>query len=183
MNTTALLVDILIVGVQALVWIAGLLFTFFINPNSVIQLLNNYPTSFLFIAIVIAYTLGIVFEYLSAIVFGWFKSKEEKELFSDVKIVKIVAYDREIHNFLDNQYGRLRIARGTIFNIPFLIIAACFFVSKFNIGFRFGVFETVVFIVTFGIVFMIFAIISWRRRNGDYMNYIKHVKEHMTKQI
>ena len=95
MNTTALLVDILIIGVQSLVWIASLIFTFFLNPHPAKQLLNNYPTSFLFIAIVIAYTLGIIVDYLSAIVFGWIKSKDEKELYKDVKIVKIVANDRQ----------------------------------------------------------------------------------------
>src|SRR5688500_619954 len=118
MSTTALLVDILIIGVQVLLWLAAFTFSFLFPMTLVMPLWKESPAIFLFFSIAVAYTLGIVFDYIISNFFGHFKTKEEIEIYRDGFVIEILIKNKEVQSFLDNQYGRLRIVRATVFNLP-----------------------------------------------------------------
>jgi hypothetical protein len=114
MNTTALLVDILIIGIQVLLWAAGLILSFFITPSTFLKMFSKSPTFFLLVIIMISYTMGVIFDYLNALFFSMFKSAEEKDAYRKGLTISILHFDKDIHAYLEGQYARLRIAKATI---------------------------------------------------------------------
>jgi hypothetical protein len=176
MNTTALLVDILVVGFQVLIWILGFTFSFFIPPHVVKQLVSYSPGGTLFVVIIISYILGIIFDYIIAICFYRFKTKKERDVYKDVSIVKIIASDKEVHKLLNNQYERLRISRGTLFNLPLITLSICCCIYNINLGLKMSTFYSIVATILIGTLFTILAFISWKRRNKVYLEYIIQTK-------
>lgn len=177
MNTSALLIDILILGIQVILWVSGLIFSFVIPLTALENFVTKYGvSSFLFI-IPIAYPIGIIFDHLIKSVFGWGKSKEEKEIYKDVNTIMILASDREVNTFLENAYARLRIARGSVFNLPFIIISLCVFVGMNNLILTQSKCATIILILCFGFILFLLSIFSWRKRNDEYLMYIRNTKE------
>lgn len=182
MNTTSILVDILIVGIQVMIWILGFFFSFISNPTQFINGFEKSPTLYSLIFIVFAYTIGIMFEHLITKFFVLFlKSEEEKTLYDKNSIIEILGSDIEIHKFLDNHYERLRIARGTLFNLPFITISACCFICTNNVTIKISSCTALIIIITVGILFTLLAFISWKSRNDKYLKYIKETEVRLNK--
>jgi len=173
MTTTALLVDILLIGIQVLIWITGFVFSFIFPAKLILTFSEKSPTIFLFILIAFSYTLGIIFDYVIANLFAKFKSKEEKEAYREGLVISILSYDKEIQKFLDNQYARLRIVRATIYNLPLITIAACCFILKNETEVKLPSSLIILLILLMGIGLTIIAYYSWKRRNKVYWGYIK----------
>jgi hypothetical protein len=176
MNTTAMLVDILVVGFQVFIWILGFTFSFFIPPHVIKPLVSNSPGGTLFLVVIISYSLGIIFDYIIAICFSKFKSKKELDVYKDVSIVKIIASDKEVHKLLNNQYERLRISRGTLFNLPFITLSICCCIYNINPELKMSTLWSIVATILIGTLFTILAFISWKKRNTVYLEYINQTK-------
>jgi hypothetical protein len=177
MTTTALLVDILIIGVQVLVWILLLLTSFFVEPHYAKAVFNQSPVGLSFLFIVAAYTVGIISDYIGGMIFMKFKDDEEVKLYNNVSIIDIIATDKEIHVFLNNYYERLRIARGTLINLPFITFSSfCYCIMNCYWPHKAFYLLSILF---FGIIITFLAFISWRSRNNTYRSYIKRVKERL----
>lgn len=73
------------------------------------------------------------------------------------------------------QYARLRIARATIFNIPFLTTAAYFFIVSNKIPSRLHYIDMKYWIWLLGAILFILSIISWKRRDTVYKAYLEEV--------
>lgn len=176
MNTTALLVDILIVGFQVLVWMSAIVFSLLIDPARTNQFLNNSPTSALFIIIIISYSLGIIFDYIIGTFFSKIRSKKEKKTYEDFESIKIIAGDPTVHKYLDNHHQRMKIARGTLFNLPLLTISAIVFILNVNVALIVSKSEMVWTTLIFGIALFILAWISWKERNKRYLEFVQQIK-------
>ncbi len=174
MNTTTLLVDILIIGIQVLVWKSVFLFSFLFSVKDLISLSEKTPTVFILIIITISYTLGIVFDYIIANFFSKFKSKEEKEIHRTGITINILNFDKEIHKFLDSQYARLRIARATVFNLPLITISICTYILSNNKQIDTKVCTALFFVLLIGFILTIFSYYGWKSRNKVYWGYIKN---------
>ncbi len=171
MNTTSVLVDILIIGIQVLTWFCLLVFSFVLKTD----ILDFEKTPFLiFVIIAMAYTLGVVFDYIFAPIFECFKGVDEKNTYKNVSVIKIIHKHEEIHNYLDSQYARLRIARATVINLPLITIFLCLFIWRNN--FNYYIYDyAILYILLIGITLTIFSVFSWRRRNKNYIKYINEI--------
>lgn len=179
MNTTALLVDILIIGLQSFLWIACLCFSTFLDIKQAMHFIHNNSTLFLFALIVSSYTLGIVTDQLVAIVFSKFRSTREIEVYSRTKIIHFIGADVEIHKFLNNAYERLRIARGTLFNLPLITISTIIFLSQNSLAAIPNTCSAIVAISIIGIVLIWLSYMSWNKRNETYLNHITQAQERL----
>ncbi len=174
MNTTNLLVDILIIGIQVLTWVSGIVFSFVVDPKKI----NIQFDNIIFIGLIIsvAYILGIMFDYLIAILFKEFRSDYEKAIYERTSTIKIIEKTPSAHEYLENQFARLRISKSTVVNLPLITISTLIFINKNN-------FEEMLFpyanfiILILGIIFSILAFYSWRQRNNIYLKYILQVNQ------
>lgn len=173
MNTTALLVDILIIGIQTFLWIAGFLFSFIFPFNQALILFEKFPASTFIILVTIFYTIGLIFDYIIANIFTHFKTKKEKEAYREGLVISILSFDKDIQIFLDNQYARLRIARATLINLPFITISLCCFVMTNSINLRHPLFQSIIAILVVGTIMTILSLIGWKERNKTYWGYIQ----------
>ncbi|MCJ7447153.1 MAG: hypothetical protein MUO72_05655 [Bacteroidales bacterium] len=179
MNTTSLLVDILIIGIQVSIWIAGFIFSFIFPFSQVMRAMEKFPASAIIVVIAIFYTLGLIFDYIIANIFTHFKSEEEKATYRDGLVISILSFDKQIQIFLDNQYARLRISRATLINLPIIIISSCCFVLTNPISLRFSLCYSIIAILIIGIIMTILSYIGWKERNKTYWNYIKATLQKM----
>ena len=173
MNTTSLLVDILIIGIQVLVWISAFLSSFLFSVKEIMNLSEKSPTVFIFIVIAISYTLGIVFDYIIANFFNKFKSKEENETYRKGLVISILNYDKDVQKFLDSQYARLRIARATVFNLPLITVSICTYILSNHIQIETPICIAIFLVLSIGIILTIVAYYGWKSRNKVYWGYIK----------
>lgn len=173
MNTTSLLVDILIIGIQVLLWISTFTVSFLNMTKGIISFAEKCPSIFIILIILTSYTLGIVFDYIIANFFDIFKSKLEKKTYKKGLVIRILSYDKELHKFLDSQYARLRIARATVFNLPLITISICTYILLNNIKIENSTCLAVFLVFTFGIILTAFAFFGWIKRNKVYWGYIE----------
>ena len=128
MSTTSLFVEILIIGLQALVWV-GLLICAKWNFSTIVEILEDYKefsalfTTFL---LSIAYVLGIFIDRLADNFYKIFRySGRTNNL--DLKVgemrLHIMHNSEGIAKFLEYQRHRLRIARATVLNLLITSIA------------------------------------------------------------
>lgn len=181
MTTTALLVDILIVGIQVLLWISGFVFSLVFPPDIVVRFAELNSTLLISSIVFLSYSLGIIFDYIIAKFFTNFKSKEQVEAYRSGLVIDILFHDKEVQKFLDNQYQRLRIARATVFNLPMLTISWCSFILTNDVTGKFGTCATTFIVLAFGSFMTILALLGWKARDKTYWGYIKETLPHLDK--
>jgi len=138
MSTTALFVELLIVGLESLVWISLFLSAFF-GIDWLLGLINVFEKAGLFITIVLvgfAYLTGILLDELFDSVTGWWSNRikfsiHEKGL---PKMWDMQAYifgkSKEATEQLGYIRTRVRIMRSSIFNFGLIGIGALLFVNN-----------------------------------------------------
>lgn len=160
MTSTTIFAEILVVGLQAAVWL-GLLFLLIadlkgINTKAVLDIavgLKEWAFLITVFVIGLAYTLGIVVDRLADSAVSYleeklFSDKERrdqthKDLRKDALIVKlpssvglmrmrVMSKSPEMTKFLEYIRSRMRIARSTTFNLVPTIIAAILFARPQN---------------------------------------------------
>ena len=115
MATTAMFVEILIIGLQSLTWIVLLVASIFEIDNISIQDVAGWQN------LIIVFVLVNFKEFISR------KSIKEaikyKSLpsFAEMRL-RILMQNDALGKFMDYQRSRLRIARATVFNLPLITI-------------------------------------------------------------
>jgi hypothetical protein len=176
MKTTELFVDITLVGFLSLIWICGFLFSFVFDPKIIkIIFLEASPSSVVLILLIV-YSLGIIFDYLNALIFSFFKTEEEKKLYKDFSIAKVVVQNDKVYPFVENYYGRLRIMRSIIISIPLITWSLSCFVYCQVSKIKSSLSLVLLLIILFGLLFFILCIFSYKSRNKDYKKYIADLK-------
>jgi hypothetical protein len=127
MSTTSLFVEILVIGVQASVWLALMLSTG-ADMKPVLKFLTDYKEYAALITTVLlsmVYALGIIIDRLADSV--WSHSFHSgRERFSEPvgkTRLRVLHKSENMAKFLDYQRSRLRIARSTIVNLTMTIVA------------------------------------------------------------
>ncbi len=128
MNTTALVAEILVVGIQALVWVGlltGALLGAMCAPEVSWQELRDWVTPISVGLLAFAYTLGIMVDRLadSATRGLWNVYFPRIKGFAALRATVRKA-GGEPAEFLDYQRSRVRIARATCFNLVLTILVA-----------------------------------------------------------
>lgn len=176
MKTAELFVDITIVGFLALLWICGFLFSFVFDNSILMSVLKNASSVLVVIILIVIYSLGIIFDYINAAIFSLFKSKEEKELYKDFSVTRIVILNDKLYPVIENYYSRIRILRSIIISIPLITCSFSCFLYNNLISLRISLSEAIWILVISGAALFVISLISYNRRNTDYKKYISEVK-------
>jgi hypothetical protein len=176
MKTAELFVDITIVGFLALMWICGFLFSFVFEISYLNYLLINSSATIVAILLLLIYSFGIIFDYINAAIFSIFKSKNEKELYKDFSVVKVLIANDKIYPIIENYYGRLRILRSIIISIPLITWSFSCLAYFTLLKIKISLCATIFIIVISGSVLFLLSIISYIKRNKDYKGYIQELK-------
>ena len=128
MNTTALVAEILVVGIQALVWVGlltGALLGAMCVPELSWQELADWVAPISVALLGFAYTLGIMVDRLAdtATLWLWKLFFPEIEGFAALR-ARVRKAGGAPAEFLDYQRSRMRIARATCFNLVVTIVVA-----------------------------------------------------------
>jgi len=138
MSTTAIFVEVLIIGIQCFIWIALLVLSIFGLDwiDSQINFLSNWTALISILFIAISYTLGIIFDRLfNAITIiadpaklilsiNWVQRKAE-EAFKNRPVP--VSSDTNLTGYINYIESRLRIARSSFFNFLIILLSTMIF--------------------------------------------------------
>jgi len=138
MSTTSLFVEILIIGLEAFVWLALILGTLW-KPGPFFDILKQYKeyaALMTMLLLALAYVLGIIIDRLADSFYKLFRYASDKPLPAPVAKMRLrIMHDSEgMAKFLDYQRSRLRIARATVFNLLVTIVATSIWLIHSNIA-------------------------------------------------
>lgn len=177
MKTTDLFFDIVIIGFLTFLWISGFAFSYVISPSLAKPFLFSSSVSSLIIILITSYCLGIIFDYINSTIFSWFKSKDEKKLYEDMSVVKILAKNEKIYSLIENYYGKMRVLRSIVISIPLITWSFSCFIYLNVTNFKISPFSAVMVTIICGSILFVLSIISYRKRNIDYRKYIADLKQ------
>lgn len=132
MNTTDLFVEILVIGVGAVVWVTALVLSIFGYPFASLEQLFSIPA--LLPGIAFIYVLGIIVDRISDVFFDkYFVPSIRKKYYGDGKEAfddrrTILVYSERLSQLLEYGRSRLRIVRGWALNFVFMIVSLNLFV-------------------------------------------------------
>ena len=181
MATTALFVEILIIGLEALVWL-GLLVDIGWDVRSCFETLENYKeysaliTTLLFVS---AYVIGIFIDRAADSFYKEFQYSHDKPLPAPVgeMRLKIMKDSEGISKFLDYQRSRLRIARATVFNLFVTILVGSIWLkmTENSVNPRTGI-----LLIGLGIIILVLFVTATRRVDEAYINRLIEAYEIIT---
>jgi hypothetical protein len=135
MATTALVTEILIVGLEAEAWIALAVLAIFGTDWVRLDAIHGWEALATILVLAGAYVLGITVDRLADSAFRWLRGPDEPGFAK--KRFEVMHASPGIAPFLEYQRSRLRIARGTLFNlVPGAASAASFLVWGTNVDNR-----------------------------------------------
>lgn len=182
MNTTALFVELIIIGVGAVIWLSILILSLFgytwVPWKEITSIIALVP----FLAI--TYTLGIAFDRLADQIFSKWDKKLRKGRFpnnEEYHTVRTYVYTHATDKVIDLfEYGRsrLRISRAwSVHNLILSIIIPIFTWTRFS-G---TLLTTRILITVFSVIslglYALVALLAWRRlANNDYTRLVETYK-------
>ena len=138
MSTTALFVELLVVGLEALVWVFLFISAFF-GIDWLLGLINIFEKAGLFLTLVLvgfAYLIGIIFDEFFDSLTEWWSNRIKSSIHEKglPKMWDMQAYifghSKEATEQLGYIRTRVRIMRSSIFNFGLISIGAILFVNN-----------------------------------------------------
>jgi len=130
MSTTALTVEFLVIGYQALIWLVLIVFLFFpVNSHALLQKLIAWKELNIIVSVVTAYTLGAIINGITASVMemkwlGIYKMVyKRKEQPSDMRAAILIRKPEAFMHIMKN-FDIPRVLRSTIINVLLIGIFA-----------------------------------------------------------
>ena len=180
MTTTSLVIEIVIIGFQALIWILLIVFTLFdyswINPTK----LKDWSTLLSLGVICISYTLGIIFDHFTSSLFApleysnrrnrWWTNEDPKASPAQMRAY-IIATNSNVSEYIGKGINRIRLVRGTALNLILISISSLVFLFA-----RFGLLwkqALVIVILSFLLIILtIFTLIRFMRSHNFYLEIL-----------
>ena len=128
MTTTALFVELLVSGVQSMLWI-GVLMLIGCDPHRLIAVVTQHSVGSSVILLALAYSLGIVFDRVWDAMLNPIDKHIRAKTFPDAEQVHRVrallfSSDPVRAQFVDYIRGRIRITRSTVCNAMMIVLSA-----------------------------------------------------------
>ncbi|HEX8163995.1 MAG TPA: hypothetical protein VF538_19145 [Pyrinomonadaceae bacterium] len=176
MSTTALIVEMVIVGFQALIWMSLIVLIVFGHDWIDISKLKDWATLISLGLIAISYTIGIIFNSLIGSTFFRWESKNWR-LFTHLpeRPARMRAYilikSKDASENLEKRFYQNRLLRGTSINVLFIGAAVLILALKHS-GFSWRVLIGISFSTIFvtGII-----LLSWMQTLQGYYFYLTEV--------
>jgi bis(5'-nucleosidyl)-tetraphosphatase len=133
MGTTAIFAEILIIGLEALVWIVLALLAWFGGDKVDLVPLASNEALVLLVVVASAYVLGVLVDRLADSTLLWLDPRIDCRLkrwrsnrleHVNAMRLRLMAPDLGVAPFLEYQRSRVRVARGTVFNLFLTVVAA-----------------------------------------------------------
>jgi hypothetical protein len=183
MGTTALIVEMVIIGFQVLIWMSLLLITIFGYHWIDFSRLKDWSTIISIALIGISYTLGIVFDSFIRSLFGPLEFRNPARFYDQdtvkpaVSFYKMRAYinanNKEVSDDLTRRDYRNSLVRATILNMILITVTLLIMVLI-----KFGFLWKLVTIILFFSSFLIgIALSTWRKQTMAYYRYMIDVYE------
>ena len=165
MGTTALAVELLVIGYQALIWLAIIVCLFFKCDTELLNTLKDWKELSIVASVAIAFTLGAI---INGIMAKLMDSADRKWIFKhDIKpsemrayilVNKPAAFPHIIENLIIP-----RLLRSTIFNIIMIGILTFFYLATQDATFT----QLLIVVILFGVV-SAFAAWAWYETSENY---------------
>ena len=185
MDTTTLLVEIVIIGFQVLVWISLIVLTFFGHNWIDFSTLKDWSTEIALGLIAASYTFGIIFDNLTASFFSpWsyrtledvrhqshFLRGRNDEAFSTSPFLMrshIMATNSDLSDNLEKNFNQSRLLRATSINLLLIGITSFIWILK-QAGFSWTLFIVLLLSV---FVLVVLAIWTWARTLRAYYSQL-----------
>jgi hypothetical protein len=174
MKTTAIFAELLIVGLQAIVWLifAGLVF-FEVSTidTALFDTLKSWAALITIFVLSLSYVIGVIIDRVADSLFNQVDKKlREKYLIKSNQSVAdmrlyIMSKNEGITDFLDYVRSRLRLARSTVLNVILIMffVALWYFTSS-----KFESNSIIIFLLSFGIPLLTLTIFTWFRISKTY---------------
>ena len=181
MSTTLLFVELLIAGIQVVIWFVLLILTIFgyewvsTFPT---QALSNWQVLITATILSFVYVLGILFDRLADLIFSkWDRSIAYKRFPNAPHAFAVIRFQLSKDNeFLNHQFeytrSRLRIARASSLNFAITTILALIFVATRLRDIQ-DYSRLLIFIALTGIFLTSLAVITWYYLVRSYFGLIK----------
>ena len=119
MSTTALAVELLVIGYQTLVWLALAICLSPLCDNALLQTMKDWKELTVFASVVTAYTSGAIMNGVSTRIISWFENKvysKRSQKPSEMRAA-ILLHNPEALAQIMKYFEVPRVLRSTIFNI------------------------------------------------------------------
>ncbi len=118
MNTTAVFTELLVIGLQAVAWIA-LAAASFLDFGSAMSALRGWETLVTIVVLAIAYVLGVVVDRIADSLLGPLRNRTSQRDPDQVGRARmhILKSASPLSSFREYQRSRMRLMRGTTFNL------------------------------------------------------------------
>lgn len=130
METTALYVELVIIGLQSSIWMISLV-TFFTDEQfllTIFDMFDSVPSSIFFVGIL--YIIGIIFDRLADIVFLKYEARQKREAKIISKNCGIIWEKSGREHFLQFVRAKIRILRASSLNMPIILLSICMNICK-----------------------------------------------------
>jgi hypothetical protein len=167
MDTTSLVPELIIIGLQSFVWIFFLLIiTAKVNWSDLIALGNSGGAISLIVVVLIAfaYVLGIIVDYVSSLFIIYREKNQKIPLYERTSYIRVKNPDA--YSDIDKLYNRIKLLRASIFNIILLGMPLLYYCLLSNLK------DYTIIIFLFYFLFLFSTYISW---SGSYKSYLHHV--------
>lgn len=179
MSTTALAVELLVIGYQALVWLALAACLSTSCDNTLMQTMRDWKEIIFVASVVAAYTSGAIMNGIASRLLSpwedWLyqKTRSEKpsEMRAAILIQKPEAFDRVMKNF---EFPR--VLRSTVFNI--LLTGIFLFI---NLLFLKGTTTQLFWVVVWTVVAALLVLWAWYETAENYFIHLCKTYDAMTK--
>jgi hypothetical protein len=181
MSTTLLFVELLIAGVQVVVWFSLLVFSVFGYEwvsNIQSQALSDWEVLVSITVLAFVYVLGILFDRLADLIFSKWDRKIAIEMFPHAPhTFAVIRFQISKGNdYLNHQFeytrSRLRIARASALNFAITTVLAVIFIAVRLQGIPDHV-TLLVFASVTGSLLTVLAVITWYKLVHSYFGLIR----------
>lgn len=180
MNTTLLFVELLITGIQSMVWVSLLVLTVFGYEWLAVltsKILTDFSVIVTSILISFAYSLGVIFDRVSDHFFHNIGKAIGKQEFPEAdKPISVIRFNLgkdnpHLNTQIEYTRTRIRISRSSSLNIGLITIFAILFVLfQVSVSLKFGI---IIFILLFGGVLSVGSFLAWKELSSVYARLIK----------
>ena len=184
MSTTALFVEILIIGIQGSIWISLIILSVFGIDwiNNTLNSLKDWATLLTLIILAIFYTVGIVLDRIFDALTKMFDPaipllkikyvKNRTQNLLNAERISILKNANALQTYYSYLLSRMRIIRSTFFNIVIIYVTTIVFIISQDIKI-----SILIFVLIFGFLFIVSSLIAYAIIEATYSIRAKQIKE------
>lgn len=183
MSTTLLFAELIIIGVQAILWIFLLLLTIFgLDWLNILKNLNlsDWQTTIVIVALSLVYMIGIIVDRIADLLFaGWDKKLRDKICPKPPMAIAVMRFELGKDNeYLNRQFeytrSRMRISRSSVVNFTLsTLFGLILILTRFgNITPSEKIKYILVIIIT-GVILFTSALYTWQKLTKTYFGLVK----------